>query len=478
MRSVSIDKFISRPVKNFLFLLFGNGIRWVLSFFVTVYLAKVLGAAGFGKLSFAFSIFAYAVLLSDLGLTILGTRQIAQRKDKPDEITSNILSLRFILAIIAFAVLLLFSLFFPMERETRVLLSLYSFSIFFYALYLDWFFRGREKMANISISSIITQVIYVALVFAFIRQRADIIRIPFLWFAGIGSGTAFLLIMFYLRNHRLKFRMNFPLLKLSIPLGIAAIMNQVYFHFDLITIGFIKGETPVGLYNAGFKLITFLLSVDTAFAWVYFPMVSRFFTESKEKLKKLVFTGTKLIFLFVTPLAFGGTLLAERIIILIYGAEFSGAVTAFRILIWAIPLTSVQTIFAFGLLGCHREKKYSLGMVIGTVLNVLLNVLLIPRFGIAGAAVATIFSEIVMLTVMFLWFKKVLFVPFLTFSFKPVAATAVMMLFLLLLWKIPTAGLIGVGIAAYLFAIWLLKGITKDDLRIMRGGYESIHRNR
>jgi O-antigen/teichoic acid export membrane protein len=255
-------------------------------------------------------------------------------------------------------------------------------------------------------------------------------------------------------------------------------MNQVYFHFDLITIGFIKGETPVGLYNAGFKLITFLLSVDTAFAWVYFPMVSRFFTESKEKLKKLVFTGTKLVFLFVTPLAFGGTLLAERIILLIYGVEFSGAATAFRILIWAIPLTSVQTIFAFGLLGCHREKKYSLGMVIGTVLNVLLNILLIPRFGISGAAIATILSEIVMLSAMFLWFKRILFVPFLMFTFKPVAATAVMMLFLLLLWKIPTIALIGVGIATYLFAIWLLKGITKDDLKIMRGGYESIHRNR
>jgi O-antigen/teichoic acid export membrane protein len=478
MRSVSIDNFVSRPVKNFLFLTFGNGIRWVLSFFVTVYLARILGASGFGKLSFAFSLFAYAVLLSDLGLTILGTRQIAQRKDSPDEITSSILSLRFILAIIAFVILLLTSLFFPLEHETRILLSLYSFSIFFYALYLDWFFRGREKMANIAISSIITQVIYVVLVFTFIRQKQDLIRIPFLWFAGIGSGTAFLLIMFYLTNHRLKLRMNVSLLKLSVPLGIAAIMNQIYFHFDLITIGFIKGEIAVGFYNAGFKLITFLLSVDTAFAWVYFPLVSRYFSESEEKLRKLIFTGTKLIFLFVTPLALGGMMLAERLIVLIYGGDFSPASNALRILVWAIPLTSVQTIFAFGLIGCNREKRYSLGMIIGTVLNVVLNVLLIPRFGISGAAAATILSEIVMLAAMFLWFRDILFVPFLTFTFKPVAATALMMLFLLLLWKIPTIPLIAVGIAVYLFAIWLLKGITGEDLRFMRGGYESIHRDR
>lgn len=478
MWSISLDKFVSRPVKNFLFLILGNGIRWVLSFFVTVYLAKVLGAAGFGKLSFAFSIFAYGVLLSDLGLTILGTRRIAQQKDSPDTITSDVLSLRFILAFIAFAILLLFSLFFPLERETRVLLSIYSFSIFFYSLYLDWFFRGRERMAHIALSSIIIQIIYVTLVFSFIRQQQDLIRIPFLWFAGMGSGTAFLLIMFYLRNHRLTFRMNFPLLKVSIPLGIAAIMNQVYFHFDLITIGFIKGATAVGLYNAGFKLITFLLSVDTAFAWVYFPMVSRFFTESKEKLKKLIFTSTKLIFLFVTPLAFAGTLLAERLIVLIFGTEFSGAANAFRILIWAIPLTSIQTIFAFGLLGCHREKRYSVAMVIGTVLNVLLNILLIPRFGISGAAIATIISEVAMLTLMFLWFRDILFVPFLTFTFKPIAATAVMMLFLMLLWRIPTVTLITAGIAVYLLSIWFLKGITGDDLKFIRGGYESIHRDR
>jgi O-antigen/teichoic acid export membrane protein len=473
-----LDKFVSRPVKNFLFLIFGNGIRWILSFFVTVYLARVLGTAGFGKLSFAFSIFAYGVLLSDLGLTILGTRQLAQRKHSPDEITSNILGLRFVLAIIAFAILLLTSIFFPMERETRILLSLYSFSIFFYALYLDWFFRGREKMANISISAIITQVIYVILVFTFIKQERDLIRTPFLWFAGIGGGTAFLLIMFYLRNHRLKFRLNVSLLKLSIPLGIATIMNQIYFHFDLITIGFLRGETPVGLYNAGFKLITFLLSVDTAFAWVYFPMVSRYFSQSKEKLKTLVFTGAKLILLFVTPLAFGGTMLAGRIISLIYGEQFAAASNAFRILIWAIPLTSVQTIFAFGLIGCNRERRYALGMVVGTVLNVVLNVFLIPRFGISGAAIATILSEIVMLVIMFLSFKDIVFVPFLTLTFKPIAATAVMVLILLLLWKIPTVYLLLCGIAAYLVAIWFLKGITKDDLKLLRGGYESTHRNR
>ncbi len=478
MRAVSLDKFVSRPVKNFLFLIFGNGIRWILSFFVTVYLARVLGTAGFGKLSFAFSLFAYGVLLSDLGLTILGTRQVAQRKSSPDEITSNILGLRFVLAIIAFAILLLFSLFFPMERETRVLLSLYSFSLFFYALYLDWFFRGRERMANISLSSIITQVIYVVLVFSFIRQQRDLLRIPFLWFAGIGSGTAFLLIMFYLKNHRLTFRLNVSLLKLSIPLGIATIMNQIYFHFDLITIGFIKGESAVGLYNAGFKLITFLLSVDTAFAWVYFPMVSRYFSESKEKLKTLIFTGAKLILLFVTPLAFGGTLLAGRIIVLLYGEQFAAASNAFRLLIWAIPLTSMQTIFAFGLIGCNREKRYSVGMVVGTVLNVVLNVLLIPRFGIVGAALATILSEIVMLTIMFLWFKDIILVPFLTMTFKPVAATAVMVLMLLLLWRIPTIYLLLAAIAVYLIAIWLLQGINRKDLKLLRGGYESIRSNR
>ncbi|MCK4584053.1 flippase [candidate division WOR-3 bacterium] len=469
MRTVAIDRYISQPVKNFLFLIIGNGIRWILSFFVTVYLARVLGASGFGKISFAFSIFAYGVLLSDLGLTILGTREVARKKNNIDELSSNILSLRLILALLSFTILLLFSLFAPLQKDTRVLLTLYSFSIFFYAFYLDWFFRGRERMANIAAASIITQIIYVILVFSFVNQANDIIRIPFLWFAGIGAGTIFLFLIFYLTKHHFRFHVDFSLLKLSVPVGIAAIMNQVYFHFDLVTIGLIKGESDVGLYNAGFKLVTFLLSVDTAFAWVYFPMVSRFFVESKEKLKSLVFAGTKLILLFAVPLAFGGTLLAGRVINLIYGEQFTGASDAFRILIWAIPLTSIQTIFAFGLLGCNLEKKYSLGMVIGTFINIVLNLILIPFLGIKGAAAATIISEIVMLIAMFFWFKKILYVPFLKYSIKPLAATIIMLIIMLLLWRIPTVYLIICAVFVYSLVLWFLKGVTKADLKLLRG---------
>ena len=477
MRTVAIDKLISRPVKNFLFITIGHGIRWILSFFVTVYLARVLGASGFGKISFAFSIFAYGVLLSDLGLTILGTREIARRKGRIDDLTSNILSLRLVLGLISFVLLLLFSLFAPLQRDTKVLLTLYSFSIFFYAFYLDWFFRGRERMGNIAISSIITQIIYVVLVFAFVKKANDIARIPFLWFAGIGAGTFFLFTAFYLAKHRFRFNIDFSLLKMSIPVGIAAIMNQVYFHFDLVAIGLIKGESEVGLYNAGFKLVTFLLTIDTAFAWVYLPMVSRFFKESKEKLKTLVLTGTKLISLVVIPLAFGGTLLGGRVIHLIYGEKFIEATGAFRILIWAIPLTSILSIFAFGLLGCDREKKYSLGMIIGTLLNIVLNILLIPHLGIKGAAVATIISEIVMLGCMFFWFREILFVPFYIYLLKPFLATIVMLVAIVLAWKLPTVYLIIIGIFVYWVAIYFLKGITKRDIKLLRGGYDSTLRN-
>lgn len=477
MRTIAIERFISKPLKNFLFIIIGNGIRWILSFFVTVYLARVLGASGFGKLSLAFSIFAYGVLLSDLGLTIYGTREVARNKEGVDEITSKIVSLRLLLSVFAFFLLLLFALFVPLENVTRVLLLLYSFSLFFYAFYLDWFYRGRERMSNIAVASIITQAVYVGLVFIIVKGADSIMKIPLLWFIAIGSGTAFILILFFINKHRLKFHIDFSLLKLSIPVGIAVIMNQVYFHFDLITIGLIKGALDVGLYNAAFKIITFLLFIDTAFAWVYLPMVSRFFLDSKEKLKTLVFTSMKFISLIVIPLAFGGTLLGERIMLFIYGAKYIGAIAPFRILVWAIPLTSIQTVFAFGLLGCNREKKYSYGMVIGTLLNIVFNLILIPHFGINGAATATLISEVVMFVAMFLWFKEIFFIPFYRYLLKPLLATVIMVVVMLLLWKVHTFYIIVIAVFVYSLAIWSLRGITGEDIKLLRGGYGAIHRN-
>ncbi len=330
-------------------------------------------------------------------------------------------------------------------------------------------------MAKIAISTVITQLVYVILIFAFIKYPEHILRIPFLWFAGIGAGSIFLLSVFLFKKPHLTFRIDISLLRLSIPVGIAAIMNQVYFHFDLITIGLLKTETDVGLYNAGFKLLTFLLTIDTAFAWIYLPMVSRFFTESREKLNTLVFTGAKLILILVIPLAFGGTVLGTRVIGLLYGEKFLAASSAFKILIWAIPLTSIQSIFAFGLLGCNMEKKYSYGMVIGTAINIGLNLILIPVFGIRGAAIATIISEVVMLGAMFLWFKEILFVPLHKYLIKPSVATLIMLILMFLLWKVPTICLIIVSILAYTVVILLVKGITKQDLKLLKGRYDSLH---
>ena len=477
MRAVDIDRFVSKPVKNFLFIILGNGIRWILSFFVTVYLARVLGASGFGKISFAFAIFAYGLLVSDLGLTILGTKEAAKRTNSIDDFASNILSLRLLLAIFTFIVLVVLSFSLPVDEDVRILLRIYSFSIFFYAFYLDWFFRGKERMANIAIASIVSQTVYTLLVFIFIKDAGGILRVPLLWILGIGSGMSFLLAVFFLTKHRLRFHIEFRLLKMSVPIGIAAIMNQVYFHFDLLTLGFMKTEIDVGLYNAAFKIVTFLLTIDTAFAWVYFPMVSRFSKKSKEKMKTLVNESAKFIAILVVPLAFGGTVLAGRVINVIYGARFLGASTALRILIWAIPLTSLQSIFAFGLLGCDREKKYSIGMVIGTLTNIVLNLILIPFLGIKGAAIATIVSEVVMLYVMARWFKEILFVPFYKFLLKPLLATIVMLIVIIILWKIATLPIIFISICVYIFTLLALKGISKNDLKLIRGEYGDIYRN-
>lgn len=461
--------------KNILFVFSGDVLSRVLGFFATIWLARVLGAYGFGEMSFAFTFLGYAFLLMDPGLSSLGTREVAKNPLLSRSYIFKIIPLRFILAVAAFIIITVLSFLIPTMVRVRPLIILYCLALFPYALSVGWFFRGIEEMKCIGISSVIACGFYLFAVLVFVRSIEDINLVPFFWFGGGVLSTLFLGLAATSRrelkivNPQLEIG-SWDLLRRALPIGIGSIMTQIYFNFDITMLGFMRGTVEAGLYTAAYKLLMFLLLIDRVFSMVILPLISRYYKESREKLDGILSIAVKAVIIVVLPLSAGGTVLALPIMRLIYGEGYTSSAPVLQILIWALAITTIGSIYTQGLIATGKEKKYAFAMVTGTAANIILNIFMIPTLGMIGAAVATVCSEILMVLLMRRAFVKVIRVRILPYIVRPAFASAVMCFSLYLLRMLNVVLLVFIGAIIYVLILYITGGITRDDIRLVVGG--------
>ena len=156
---------------------------------------------------------------------------------------------------------------------------------------------------------------------------------------------------------------------------------------------------------------------------------------------------------------------------LLYGAEYSDGIIAFQILIWTVAIIWINTVYGRGLLGCDKQKHFLLGTATAAISNIILNLILMPPFGLVGAAIATVSAEGFALIVFYVEFRKVARVPFARHIFKPFLACVIMSSFLY--WGLNSANLnlfllIFGGAAIYFLFLFLMKGIAGEEIRLIR----------
>jgi len=461
-----------RIAKNFLSLSIGQIISQFVTFLAIIYLARVLGVANFGKLSFAQATVTYFLLISDLGLSTLGIREVARHRDKLTDYVDNILTLRLCLAFFSFCLLLLFTVLVNKSIEIKYLIVFYGLSLFPSALLMEWFFQGVEKMEFVGISKILNRSLYVVLVFIFIKTHKQLLLVPYLWLAGFIISTGFLLCVFIKQFGRIKFIFNFSFWKkslyMALPMGFAWMMIQVYNNFDTILLGFMKTDEVVGWYNAAYKVIFFIFMLGGCYITTIFPVVSRYYKESSDKLSILLSHSAKLMLAIGLPLGVGGTILGKSLIRLFYGTQYDNGIIAFQILIWYVVISFICMVYANSLLACDKERKYAIGVMLAAIINLMLNIFLIPPFGLRGAAMATVAAEGSLFIYVYREFQKIRKVEFKKYLLSPLISALLMGGFLYLNQNRNLFLLIVLGMTIYIVALFLTKGISRNDLILVK----------
>jgi len=423
-----------RIAKNFSWLSIGEIVARGFGFFTVIYLARVLGAAAFGLFSFAQAFLAYLVLMVDSGLSIYGTREIARGTSKTGPFSLNIFAIRLSLACVIFIISSFAIFIIQMPFEMR-LLFIYTFLFVFYrALNADWVFQGLEKMGYIAISRILFSALVFIATISLVRQSQDLVRVPLIQFiAGISVSFMFLYLLFKrfasAGLEHIKTDNWWDHFSESIPLGISYILVQIYYNIDTIMLGFMNTAEVVGLYNAAYKLFFGGLLFFGLWQSTAFPVVSQRISSDKGKAVDFLRKYLRIAILFGIPVSFLVTFLAPSIIQIIYGPSYLSCAIALQILIWCIlPIIISGTYGMLILVPLGKNNLVLYGVLSGAIVNLILNLILIPPYGFIGASVATLLAEIVVGAVMFFFAYKEMRLGFLGLMFKPIAGALLSLL--------------------------------------------------
>lgn len=461
-----------RILFNTVSLLAGNLITNLLVFISVVYLARVLGPNNFGKLNFAIAFVAYFILIANLGLPLLGAREIAAAKNKIKKYLGYIWTLRLTLALFGFLLLGIIVFFLNTPRDSKYLIMLYGLEIIPSALVLDWVFQGTERMEYISFSRIISCSAYLLLVLCFVAGSEQLLLIP--CFKVISSILlAGVFICYFVKEFgRPMFKYDPGVCKViirkTLPIGFSLFMTQIFYSIDTIMLGFMRSNKDVGYYNSAYMIIMVLILCVGAYHNAIYPLISKYFKTSLTSLEQLLESTIKLMSILAVPLAIGGTILARVLIGTIFGSEYKEGVIAFQILIWAVLIIFLNTGYSRGILACNKENWFFWGTTIPAVVNVISNFIMIPFMGIRGAAIATVLAEASGFCIMYNGFKRVLYIPFWRYTVRPIYSSLIMSIFLY--WGSYILGLnlfilvIG-GILIYSIFLYIAKGISEKEIR-------------
>lgn len=385
--------------KNFLISFFRTVIMILVPLLIFPYASRVLGTEGIGRVQYIQSIASYFQLFATFGMTSYGIREGAKLKNDRKKLGKFCTELFYINLITTILALVVYGGLFGLKRfaDYRGLLLLYTLYVFFYGMNLDWIFNVLEDYVYITIRTAVVYGLSVLILFLFVKDRTDVGMYAFVCiFPYIGTFIGNLnnarkkLVMFQREKHELRIHIKPMMLVFGI-----VISSSIYSLLDTTMLGFMRGDTEVGLYTAASKLCRLVVQLITAVCAVFLPRLSYYAgTQEKKKFKELASVSAGLIVSIAIPCAFGMIVLANKAIILFSGREFLDAVPATRILAVNLFFSAIDGYLGWQILVPNRKDKVLLGAtIVGAITDFVLNLFLIPAAGINGAAAATLAAE-------------------------------------------------------------------------------------
>lgn len=411
---------------RFLPLAVGEAAARLVAFAATAYLARRLGASGFGQIAFATAVVAHFGTALAVGIGEVGAREVARAPNRAPSIAAAGITLRLCCAFVAILAIVGVTLLMGLEPGQRMVTWLFALSVIPLALDTGWVYKGLGRTGTVGAALLVAQISGLALVLLFVSSPSDVARVPLIQLAGDLAAAAFLLIPLMrgrwvrpaaaaVRSMALRSRM----------ITVSRVLRTIVVSLDVVILGLMASSREVGWYSAAYRIVFFVMAMLYAAHVTFLPEIARW-ASAPRALAGILSRSIGLAVTVTIPFVVGGALVAPSLMGLIFGDDYrSGAVALQLLLVSLIPLAihgATRNVF----LAMHRVGLETMIIALGVVVNVVLNVVLIPRYGIVGAAIATVGGESVILIGAFVALYRMGVRPELTPSLPALAAAAIM----------------------------------------------------
>lgn len=384
--------------KNFIYNFSYQILSIILPLITTPYISRVIGPEGVGIQSYTYSIVNYFVLFSLLGINNHGNRSIAMVRDDREKLNrtfSSIYLVQLIMSIIMIVLYLLYIMF--IAKDNKIIFIIQAIYIIASLLDINWFFFGMEQFKLTVVRNTIVKLISVMSIFVFVKNSNDLYLYSLI--LALGSLISQFILWKYLKGYT-KFvivsksevlEQVKPILILFIPV----IAVSIYKIMDKIMLGSMSSMNQVGFYENSEKIINIPLGVITALGTVMLPKMSNLYaTGNENEGKKYIGLSLHFIMFMSFGAMFGLIGISPVLIPIFLGDKFVECVNIVSVIsITILFLAWANVIRTQFLIPKKKDKIYIMSTILGAIINLIINFLLIKKYGAIGAAVGTIFAE-------------------------------------------------------------------------------------
>lgn len=376
------------------------------------YVSRIIGVDGIGKVNFSNSIVNYFLMIASLGIPIYGVREIAKVRNDDKELSnafSEIFTINMLSTIFCIIVYYLMIINVNYFKDNKLLFIISGISLMLNILNLDWFYQGIEEYRYITIRSSIVKLFSIIFMFIFVRTEKDYITYALINVIAI-SGNNIInainirkIIKISFKNLDIKKRIRPIAILLSIQLAI-----NIYANLDTTMCGILSNEASVGFYSNAVKINRIIVTVVISISTILLPRLSFYIENNNFNEFNIIVNKVFKVLLFIAlPIMFGVYFLSKQIIIIMFGEKFIPAISTLQILSPLIFVLSIGNLFGTQvLIPLGKEKKLLISVIAGSIINFVLNLILIPIYKQNGAAFATVIAEGVIMIIQVYFAKK------------------------------------------------------------------------
>jgi O-antigen/teichoic acid export membrane protein len=462
--------------KNTFWLFFGNILSKLIKAAILIYAVRVLSVEGWGVFSYALSIAGLFTIFIDFGINAVITRESVHNLEDQQKYFSTALGIKLVMAAVIGVVILVLSPFFISQSAVVALLPIVVLIVIFDSLrdFGAALARAWEKMEIEAVVQIATNLIIVIAGFVALSlvPQAKSLAIGYAIGTGLGMLVAFYPFRRYFKGLLASFSPNLikKILYSSWPFGMLGVMGAIMLNTDTVMVGWFRSITEVGYYGAAQRVIQLVYLIPGLIATALFPSMAKLI-ENKERFKNVLERGLSLLTLFAVPATVGGVLLGRDIIGITFGSQYIPATGSFRLMCLTFLPIFLSAIFGNAVFALNKEKKLIAYVILGVIGNFLFDLILIPLWGIDGAALSTVINQTIITLYLIYVLRKEFHFSVLKQLDKIVLATIIMGIGVVIFRYIGLHVylLTAIGLSLYLVSLYLLR---EQALNEVIGGFK------